>query len=176
MLKRRSVRSIGEARLDRPSQGSSGWWLGTWHSERFGILALVLGGMFIFPSTQLILRLMGRHANLKPDNPLKNLAMQIAFIVPLTLPVAGGATLYKMNWFFPACAIIVGAHYLPFAFLYGMRIYLLLAAALMVEGMVIGLYFQESFATAGWWTAGILFAFAAATLVARGKETAPELS
>ena len=33
---------------------------------------------------------------------------------------AGAAALHRPSWFFPACLVIVGAHYLPFVFLYGM--------------------------------------------------------
>jgi hypothetical protein len=39
--------------------------------------------------------------------------------VPITLPVAGAAALNQRGWFYPACLIIVGAHYLPFVFRYG---------------------------------------------------------
>jgi hypothetical protein len=83
---------------------------------------MVLGGVFIFPLTQLGLRLMGRPASVRPKNPLNGLAMQVAFTVPLAIPVIGAAALYNVNWFYPAFMIILGAHYLPFIFLYGMRI------------------------------------------------------
>lgn len=49
--------------------------------------------MFIVPLTQLLLRLSNRPYELRAGNPLRHLAMQVAFIVPLTLPVAGGAAL-----------------------------------------------------------------------------------
>jgi formate/nitrite transporter FocA (FNT family) len=92
----------------------------TWGSKRQAVLTIVLGGMFLFPANQLLLRLSGRPATLRPGNPLKFLAMQIAFTIPLMLPVVGGASLYNNNWFYPGCAVVVGAHYLPFVFLYGM--------------------------------------------------------
>src|SRR2546427_8722478 len=104
---------------------SSGLWflsaaLATWASPRRAIVLLVLGGAVIFPATQLILRLMGRHASLSSGNPMGQLAMQVAFTIPVNLFVVAGATLYRLNWFYPACMIVVGAHYLPFVFLYGM--------------------------------------------------------
>jgi len=95
----------------------------TWVGIRQGIIVLVVGGMFIFPLTQLALRVAGRPATLSRENPLRQLAIQVAFIVPLTLPVVAGAALHNVNWFYPACMIIVGAHYMPFIFLYGMREY-----------------------------------------------------
>lgn len=133
--------------------------LGVWGTERQAILALVVGGCFIFPLTQAALKLLGRPASLSPQNPFRHLAMQVAFIVPLTLPVAGAATLYKLNWFFPACMILVGAHYLPFAFLYGMRRYLVLAALLIAGGLTLALYRADSFSTGGWFTGVALVVF-----------------
>ncbi len=44
--------------------------------------------------------------------------------------------LYRLNWFFPALMILVGAHYLPFATLYGMRIFMFLAGILIAAGVV----------------------------------------
>jgi hypothetical protein len=134
--------------------------LATWGSPRLGILALVIGGPLIFPLTQLSFRAMGRPASLSSANPLGALAMQIAFTIPLVLPVAGGAALYRLNWFYPACAIIVGAHYLPFVFLYGMREFAVLGGVLIAGGLLIALYAAGSFATAAWFTAATLFVFA----------------
>ena len=94
---------------------------------------LVLGGVLIFPVTQLVLRAVGRPASLSPENPFKWLAMQTAFIVPLCLPVVGGATLHRLDWFYPAVAIVVGAHYLPFMTLYGMPAFGALGGALIGE-------------------------------------------
>ena len=93
--------------------------LGTWVAVRQAILTIVIGGMFIFPLTQLLLRTLRRPWSLSPGNPLLPLAIQIAFTVPLTLPVVAGAALHNIDWFYPGCAVIVGAHYLPFTFLYG---------------------------------------------------------
>ena len=94
--------------------------LSTCVGTREGILALVVGGTFIYPLTRLVLRLLGRPGALAPNNPLRPLAVQVAFFIPLTLPVVGGAALYNVNWFYPGCMIVVGAHYLPVMLLYGM--------------------------------------------------------
>ena len=95
--------------------------LSTWVGSRPGIIALVFGGMLIFPTMMLVLRIMGHRATVSPENSLTSLATQIAFTVPLTLPVVGGAALHHLHWFYPGCMVIVGAHYLPCVFLYGMR-------------------------------------------------------
>ena len=62
------------------------------------------------------------------------LGMQVAFIVPFSLPVIGAATLHNQNWFYPACMVVVGAHYMPFIFSYGMWQFGILAAALIGGG------------------------------------------
>jgi len=65
--------------------------LSTWISVRAGILALVFGGMFIYPLTQLVLVAMRRPVSVSNANPLRELALEIAFIVPLTMPLVGAA-------------------------------------------------------------------------------------
>jgi hypothetical protein len=135
--------------------------LTTWVSQRAGILALVFGGMLIYPLTQILLRASGRSASLAPDNPFRELAIEIAFLVPLLLPLVGAATLHNTAWFYPAMMIVVGAHYLPFSFLYGMRQFIPLSGLLLVGGVLIGLC-APGMAVCGGWLAGILlilFAF-----------------
>jgi len=129
---------------------------GTWATPRLAVLILVVGGIFIFPLTQLILRTMGRPASLPADSPFRWLAFQVAMIVPLCLPVVGAAAVHKIQWFYPAAMVIVGAHYLPFQFLYGQRRWLFLGGFLLTAGILIGLYMQDPF-TLGGWVTGIAF-------------------
>lgn len=130
--------------------------MATWGTRREAIIVLAAGGAFIFPLTQLTLRLMGRPASLPKGHPMNALAMQIAFIVPLSLPLIGAATLYRLNWFYPAFMIVVGTHYMPFIFLYGMGEFGVLAALLVGGGVAIGLWMSSSFAL-GAWVAVVLF-------------------
>ena len=133
--------------------------LGTWVSVRSGIIILAVGGMFIFPLTQFVLRLLGGPTTLQTENPLNGLAMQIAFMIPLTIPVIGAATLNNVNWFYPAFMVIVGAHYLPFVFLYGMQEYAILAAILIAGGVTIGYVLPNTFSSGGWFAAATLLLF-----------------
>ena len=133
--------------------------LGTWVSVRSGVVTLAVGGMFIFPLTQLVLRLLGGPTTLQTENPLDGLAMQVAFIIPLTIPVIGAATLHNVNWFYPAFTVIVGAHYLPFVFLYGMQEYAILAAILIAGGVTIGYVLPDTFSSGGWLTGATLLLF-----------------
>ena len=132
----------------------------TWRSPRTAMAVLVLGGIFIFPLTQLLLRLMGRPASLPKGHPMNALAMQVAFTLPLTLPLIFAATAYRQNWFYPAFMIALGSHYLPFIFLYGMWQFGVLAALLIGSGLLVGMYIPSVFSLGAWLAAVVLLAFA----------------
>jgi hypothetical protein len=135
--------------------------LATFVSPNTGITVLVLVGIFIFPLTLLALRLMGRSAAIRKENPFNFLAMQTAFIVPLCLPVVGGAALYNLDWFYPAFMIVVGAHYLPFMTLYGMWQFGPLGGVLIFAGVALALWLPGlGFAAGGWFTGAVLILFA----------------
>jgi hypothetical protein len=143
--------------------------LATWRSQSFGMWTLVLGGMFIFPLAQLVMKLMGRPASLPKGHPMTGLAMQIAFTIPLSLPLVAAATHAHAGWFYPSLMIIVGAHYLPFIHLYGMRMFGVLAAILLAGALVFAHLEAAPFAAAGWFTGATLvgFAFAGRALAGR---------
>jgi hypothetical protein len=65
-----------------------------------------------------------------------------------------------VNWFYPAFMVVVGAHYLPFVFLYGMWQYAALSAALISGGVVIAMILPEMFTPGGWITGIVLVLFA----------------
>lgn len=134
--------------------------LATWGSTDHAIGFLVVSGIFIFPLTQLGLRLIGRAGRVDSNNTLYGLGAQVAFTLPLSLPVVGAATLYRLDWFFPAFMIVLGAHYLPFVFLYGMRMFAILATILWAAGLTLGLWLEAPFPTGAWITAAVLLAFA----------------
>jgi hypothetical protein len=144
---------------------SGGLWLsaaavGTFSSSTVAIAILLLGGILIFPMTMVCLRLAGRPASLPAGHPMAGLATQIAFTVPLGLLVALAVTGYRLEWFFPAAMVIVVAHYLPFVFLYGMRLYAALAGILAFGGVGLALWGQGSFSLGAWITGLVLVTFA----------------
>ncbi len=147
----------------------------TFVDPQSGFWTLAIGGAAIFPLTQALLRLAGRRASLSRDNPLGHLAMQIAFTIPLVLPVAGAAALQRPGWFYPACMIIVGAHYLPFVFLYGMKTFAVLAAVMTSVGLAIGLLAPDRVVMGGW-AGGLILSSSAVALLAAYKKgsTAPD--
>jgi len=134
--------------------------LAVWRGPRASIIMLVVGGFFIFPATELLIRSIGERAPVSSANALRSLGMQIAFVLPLSMPLLLPVGLYRLNWFYPAMMILLGAHYLPFVFLYGMRMFAVLAALLVGGGTLIAMYFSASFSIGAWYTGTILLAFA----------------
>lgn len=134
--------------------------LGTFVSVQAGLVSLFLGGMVIFPLTQLVLKISGRPASTGKENSLNGLARQVAFIVPLCLPLIYAAAMYHLNWYYPAFLIVVGAHYLPFMFLYGIRQYAILAGLLITGGVAFAVLLPNVFGIGGWFGGIILVGFA----------------
>ena len=134
--------------------------LGTWVTPRASILAVVIGGFFIFPLTQLMLRLSGRRASLSRENAFNSLGMQIAFVLPPSMLLLVPVGLFRLNWFFPSLMVLLGAHYLPFATLYGMRMFLFLAGILIAMGVLTAHYFLGTFSLGAWIGGLVLFVFA----------------
>lgn len=134
--------------------------LTTWGTTRAGVAFLVIAGFFIFPLTKLGLRLIGHRLRVSPGNPLNDLGMQSAFVLPLSLLLVGAAALYRLEWFYPAFMIVLGAHYLPFVTLYGMRMFYVLAGVLVGAGVVLALYLPLPMSAGAWFTAAMLGIFA----------------
>src|SRR5262249_22825108 len=58
-----------------------------WSSPRTAIALLVIGGFFIFPITELLVRTVGSRLKLDSRNSLPQLGMQVAFVLPLSMPL-----------------------------------------------------------------------------------------
>ncbi|HKW89433.1 MAG TPA: hypothetical protein VJN21_11830 [Candidatus Acidoferrales bacterium] len=150
--------------------------LATWDSLLVGGWVLIIGGFFIYPLLQLVLRAAGKPASLPAGNPLRELAIEVALMVGPLLFLVGAATLHRAVWFFPSTMIVIGAHYLPFSFLYGMRQFIALGVALVFPGILIGMYAPQ-FSTAGaWFTGAALVAFAFVGRAVAAREAAEGLS
>jgi len=108
-----------------------------------GIVVLVIGGFLIYPVTTLVSRLLGNPGSVAPSNPLKEASVAIPLVGPLGIPLVGAAALYDVAWFFPSFMVVMGAHYLPFSHLYGMRVFIPLGAGMWVTGLAIGLWAHD---------------------------------
>ena len=134
--------------------------LATWSTPHAAITMLVLSGFFIFAITELLIRVVAGNGPLSPQNALHYLGMQVAFVLPLSMLLLLPVGLFRLNWFYPALMILLGAHYIPFVFLYGMRMFAILAALLVGGGVVIARCFASSFSVGAWYTAAVLILFA----------------
>ena len=134
----------------------------TWISTTLSVAVLFLGGTLIFPLTWLTIRMTGRPASLPSGHPMTALAMQNAFTVPIGLVVVVVVAMLagRDELFFPASMVIVGAHYLPFTFLYGMRMFAYLSFALVVPGLLLLVWVPAPFASGDWVTGVVLVVFA----------------
>jgi len=133
--------------------------LATWSTPRAAITMLVVGGFFIFPATELLIRIAGGKAPLSAQNSLRHLGMQVAFVLPFSMPLLLPVGLFRVNWFYPGMMVLLGAHYLPFVFLYGMRMFAALAALVAGGGIVIAMYSSSSFSVGAWYTSAALVLF-----------------
>jgi hypothetical protein len=135
--------------------------LATWGSRNTAMLALIVGGVLIFPVTRLLLALLRAPTALSRDNPLNALGMQVAFTVPLAIPLVLAAVRTHAAWFYPGFMIVVGAHYLPFITMYGLRQFAVLAVLLVAGGWLLPVLAPGAFALGGWIGGGVLLAVAA---------------
>ncbi len=134
----------------------------TWVSRSLAILTLLLGGMVIFPLTQLVLKLAGRPASLSRENPLSRFSLHAVFAMMATFPLIYLAARSDLNWFYPAFMIVVGAHYVMFIHLYGMWQYAVLAAGLVGGGVALIVLRSAAFALGGWLAGAALIVFGVA--------------
>jgi len=128
-------------------------------SSSAAIAALVFGGFLIFPITELLTRF-NRAPALSKTNELKWLGMQVAFVLPVSMLVLFPVVRYSVYLFYPAMMVLLGAHYIPFVFLYGMRVYAGLATLLGCGGVFFALKCGSLFSIGAWYTAAVLFVFA----------------
>ena len=149
----------------------------TWVSRSAAVVTLVVGGTFIFPLTLLLLALMKRRATLSPGNPLGAMATQVAFTIPLSYPLIWMAIRHEPTWFFPAFMVVVGAHYLPFVFLYGMRLYAVVSVLMVAQAVAVVMLGGGNFAIGGWVTGVTLLVLSLVTLaLSRRAEAAPAVA
>ena len=127
-----------------------------WGPAAAAMAVLFIGGMLIFPLSSLVLKAMKGPAFLPKGHPSIALAMQSAFTVPLGLLVAIALGTLAPSLFLPASLIIVGAHYLTFISLYGMRLYGVLAGVLVAVGAAAIFVAPELRGVSGWIGAAVL--------------------
>ena len=113
------------------------------------IMVLLVGGMLIHPISLLLSRLF-KLPELPKNNPLPVLNTWLALMIPLAIPLVILATLDgRTNLFYPALSILIGAHWLPFTYLYKMKSFIVFAAIFVVIGIYFGFVYTSSFYICG---------------------------
>lgn len=103
-------------------------------SPQKAIWTLFIGGIFIHPLAVVWNKAIGRPGSHTAGNPLGTLALASTFWMLLMMPLAFGASLLRIEYFFPAMLFIIGGRYLTFAIMFGNRAYWGCGAALALAG------------------------------------------
>ena len=125
-----------------------------YYSPEKGIWALIIGGMFIFPLGTLIGKLIGIKGKHDKNNALGKLGMEGTIWMIVCIPLAYGLSLIKVEWFFQGMLMIIGGRYLTFASIYGMRIFWLLGAVLILLAYTLFFIHADIFTSA--FTGGLI--------------------
>ncbi len=102
-----------------------------------GVMTLLVGGMLIFPVSVLVSKVLGASGKHRKDNPLAPLAIEGTVWMLVSIPIAIGIALYRVDWFFPAMLLIIGGRYFTFATLYGMKFYWAFGATLTAAALLV---------------------------------------
>jgi hypothetical protein len=97
-----------------------------------GMATLFFGGMLIHPLSLLLARRVYHRAKGRAPNPLEMLALQSTAFLIIGLAIAYLVSATYGDWFFAIALLAVGARYLVFQTVYGMRLYLILGVVLIV--------------------------------------------
>lgn len=117
-------------------------------SDRASVLALLAGGALIHPLGVVAEKLLGRTGAHTPGNPLARLAGETTVSLLVGLVIAFAVSTVRVEWFFPTVLLVIGARYLAFQTLYGLRTYWLCGATLCAAGLALGVIGGPTFAGA----------------------------
>lgn len=98
------------------------------------MLTLFVGGMLIFPLSILFSKILKRSGKHDANNILKHLAVENLGILFVGLFLAFVMAQINQVLFFPVMLLIIGARYLLFQSLYGLKSYWFLGALLILAG------------------------------------------
>ncbi len=120
------------------------------YNQSFATAFFFLSGIFIFPITSLILKMLGGPSGLPKGHPMTGLATQVAMTIPIGLLACIAISIFKPELFFATALLIVGAHYLPFGFLYGMKSFVVLASVLSFSAIIMIYVWRDLLPCSGW--------------------------
>lgn len=141
-----------------------------WSNDTTALKALFIGGVLIFPLTTAILKIMGSTGQLPKGHPINGLAVQSALTVPIGIIVIFALGAAQPHLYLPAAMTLVGAHYLLFVSLYGIKFYGVLAAILSVGGIALMAKALAPYASYAPWVAAALLLAAGIVLAIRKEK------
>ena len=101
-----------------------------------GMATLFFGGMLIHPLSLFLARRVYHRGRARAPNPLEMLALQSTAFLFIGLAIAYLVSGTYADWFFAITLLAVGARYLVFQTVYGMRLFLMLGLALITIAAV----------------------------------------
>lgn len=111
-----------------------------------GMATLFFGGMAIHPLSLLLARGVFKRGKVRSHNPMEMLALQSTAFLIIGLLVAYMVSDTHEGWFFAIALLTVGARYLVFQTVYGMRFYVVLGAVLIaIAACALWLAFTPAF-------------------------------
>jgi hypothetical protein len=134
--------------------------LGDYVSPSSAIVFFIFGGTFIFAGGEFIRKLMKAPNLLSKENRLPQFFTLLAFTVPLSYPLIYLITKNNATHFFPAFMVLIGAHYLPFVYGYGLKTFGVLSVLLVALGTYFSIFSATAFSTPAYITAGLLVVLA----------------
>ena len=133
--------------------------IGTYSSLFNSVVAFLIGGMFIFPMSLVLSKLLGATGKHAATNVLGKLAIESLGILFGGLFIAVVVAQLNGSLFYPIMLVMIGARYLTFQTLYGLKVYWGLAGVLMISGFYLAI-FPSIFTLAGFVGGLIEIAFA----------------
>lgn len=127
-------------------------------SELVSIVFLYIAGMFIFPISVVLSKILGRPGTNTQGNSLSFLGLESTGILLFCYPIAYVASLVHIEWFFPAMLIFIGVRYLMFTTLYGSKLYWVFGFSLILAGYSLA-YLRVPFYAGAFVGAAIEYAF-----------------
>jgi hypothetical protein len=112
-----------------------------------------------FPIGELFRKLLKYPNIMSKENNLDKLFPLLSFTIPLSIPIVYMACQHNINWFFPAFAVLIGAHYLPFSWAYQMPTFIILGITIIVAGCISAYFYSDVFDLAAYLTGGLIVAF-----------------
>jgi len=103
-------------------------------TQETSLLVFFFGGMFIHPLSIVLDKALKRSGKHQKENPFGQLAMESTLLLFIGLFIAYYVYQINSHWFYPIMLMIIGARYVIFQSIYGLKIYWVLGLILVVTG------------------------------------------